>query len=251
MRLMTFISAATAIVLGATPVSAETDATAMSALEIAMACSAPPSLARPPATVPHVIGGQEPVPRTLFGPYDLLVIDSGLGSGLQLGQQFFVRRQNQFGTAYGEHAISARTLGWIRIVAVNQTTAVAAVEHICDGIMAMDYLEPFVAPAAPAEAEHDISGGEPDFSALSRVLAGNEDRRAVGIGEMMMIEAAPGSTLTPGTRLAVFRDVRIAAMPLVRVGDAVVVSVGPNVALARVTRALDAVQTGDYLAVRK
>jgi hypothetical protein len=136
-------------------------------------------------------------------------------------------------------------------VAVDNTTAVAAVEHVCDGIMARDYLEPFVAPAVPASAETDVSGGEPDFSALARVLAGNEDRRAIGIGEMMIVEPAPGTTLAPGTRLAVYRDVSIPAMPLVSVGDAVVVSSGPNIVLARVTRARDAVQTGDYLAIRK
>jgi hypothetical protein len=38
---------------------------------------------------------------------------------------------------------------------------------------------------------------------------------------------------------------------LASVGDAVVVSVGENVALARIMRARDAVQTGDYMAVRK
>jgi len=250
MRLTHVVMAGAFLALGAAAVSAQTDAP-MSALDVSIACSAPPSLVRPPATVPHVVGSQDPVSRTLFGPHDLLIIDSGLGSGVQLGQRFFIRRQNQFGTAYGERALSARTLGWIRIVAVNDTTAVASVEHICDGIMAHDYLEPFVAPAGPAVAESDASGGEPDFSALARVLAGNEDRRAIGIGEMMIVEPAPGTTLAPGTWLAVYRDVGMAAMPLVSVGDAVVVSAGPNIALARVTRARDAVQTGDYLAIRK
>ena len=38
------------------------------------------------------------------------------------------------------------TTGWLRIVAVNDTTAIAQIEHVCDGVIAGDYLEPFVAP---------------------------------------------------------------------------------------------------------
>lgn len=243
--------ASTCLILGAPAADAQRDAATMSALETTVACSPPPSLVRPPLTAPRVIGSQDTVPRTLYGPHDLLVINGGLASGVQLGQRFFVRRENRFGTSYGRNTLSSRTLGWIRVVAVDNTTAIAAVEHMCDGIIAQDYLEPFVAPTVPAEAEHDKSGGEPDFSVLSRVLAANEDRRTAATGELVLIETGVGTSLSAGTRLAVYRDVRVQAMPLASVGDAVVVSVGQNVALARITRARDAVQTGDYMVVRK
>jgi len=201
--------------------------------------------------VPHVLGSQDTVQRSVYDEHDTLVIDSGLGSGIQLGQQFFVRRQNTFGTAYGENALTARTLGWIRIVAVNQTTAIAAVDHVCDAFMARDYLEPFVAPGVPAAADSAEIIGEPDFSALARVMSGIEDRRAIGIGDMMVIDAGADRGVTPGTRIAVYRDVQRPGMPLAAVGDAVVVTAGPTIAVARVTRARDAVQMGDYVAVRK
>ena len=240
----------TCVFVGASSASAQTDPAPMSSLETMVACSSPPSLIRPAAVTPRVIGAQDTVARTLFGPRDLLVVNSGLASGIQLNQRFFVRRQNRFGTAYGHHTLTSRTLGWIRIVAVDNATAIAAVEHSCDGIMAQDYLEPFVAPTVPADAEA-AAIGEPDFSVLSRVLAGKEDRAIAAPGDMVMIETGVGASLTAGTQMAVYRDVRVPAMPLASVGEAVVISVGPNVALARITRARDAVQTGDYLVVRK
>jgi hypothetical protein len=243
----------TCLLAGALPAFAQTETTPMSALEISLACSAPASLARPAATTPRVIGSQDTMARTLFGPRELLVVNSGLASGMQLNQRFFVRRENRFGTAYGQNTLTSRTLGWIRIVAVDNSTAIATVEHSCDGMMAMDYLEPFVAPAVPTEAVSDTNAkrGEPDFSVLTRVLAGNDDRRTSAPGDFVMIETGVGSSLTPGTSLAIYRYVRVPGLPLASVGDAVVVSVGENVALARIMRARDAVQTGDYMAVRK
>jgi hypothetical protein len=243
----------TCLLAGAVPAIAQTETPPMSSLEVSVACSAPPSLQRPAATTPRVIGSQDTVARSLFGPNDLLVVNSGLASGIQLNQRFFVRRENRFGTAYGPDTLTSRTLGWIRIIAVDNATAIAAVEHSCDGMMAMDYLEPFVAPVVPSEAVHDTDArrGEPDFAVLTRVLAGNEDRRTAAPGDFVMIETGVGSTLTPGTSLAIYRYVRVPGLPLASVGDAVVVSVGENVALARIMRARDAVLTGDYMAVRK
>jgi hypothetical protein len=225
----------------------------MSAIDVTVACSAPASLSHPATSAPRVIGSQDTYARTLFGPHDLLVINSGLGSGIQLNQRFFVRRANTFGTAYGHSTLTSRTLGWIRIVAVDNATAVAAVEQACDGIMVQDYLEPFVAPNVPVEATTtaDVNRGEPDFSVLSRVIAGRDDRLTAAPGDLVMIESGVGSTLTAGTRLAIYRDVRMTAVPLVKVGDAVVVTVGDTVAPARIMRARDSVQTGDYMVVRK
>ena len=252
MRLTTILLfTGTCVFVGAGAASAQTDPAPMSTIETMVACSSPPSLDRPAAATPRVIGAQDTVARTLFGPPDLLVVNSGLASGIQLNQRFFVRRENRFGTAYGRHTLTSRTLGWIRIVAVDNSTAIAAIEHSCDGIMANDYLESFVAPTVPAEANGAATVGEPDFSVLSRVLAGNEDRVNAAPGDMVMIQTGVGSSLTAGTQMAVYRDLRVAAMPLASVGDAVVISVGPNVALARITRARDAVQTGDYMVVRK
>src|SRR5205807_8828939 len=89
----------------------------LSALETAVACQPPPTFDAPPASALHVIGSQDTTPRTLFGVRDLLVVAGGTKEGVQLGQQFFVRRPNRLGLPPGEVSGTARTLGWIRIVA--------------------------------------------------------------------------------------------------------------------------------------
>ena len=238
------------VVLGAAAASAQSD-TPMTAVEMAVACAAPPSTAGQPAHALHVIGAQDTVPRTLFGARDLLVIDGGTMAGVRLGQQFFIRRANRFGmsSAQGPHFVS--TAGWLRVVAANESNAIAMVEHSCGGIFQMDYLEPFVAPVVPSGADRDVGSGEPDFTSLGRILVGSEDRHTVGTGDFVLIDRGSDQGVAPGARFAVYRDMGARGMPLASIGEAVVVSTGPTLALTRITRARDAVLSGDYVALRK
>jgi hypothetical protein len=230
---------------------AQTGSTAFSPLEISVACAPPPSFGGPPANPLHVVGTQDTVPRMAFSDRDLLVIDGGTNNGVLLGQQFFVRRGNHFGVSDPARARGALTLGWIRVVAVNESTAIATVDHICGAMLRMDYLEPFVAPVVPPGADRDEAHGEPDFTSLGRVLAGNEDRSAAGAGDFILIDRGSDQGVTPGSRLAVYRDVRVAGMPLASVGEAIVITTSATIALTRITRARDAVVAGDYVVPRK
>src|SRR5437867_3586474 len=177
--------------------AAQADPDALSPLEIAVACAPPPAIGGPQPTAPRVIGAQDTVSRTLFGSGDLLVIGGGTASGLQLGQRFFVRRANRFGTAYGSMAVGIRTLGWIRIVSLNETTAIATIDHVCNGIMAQDYLEAFARPAIPANVEAADFTGEPDFSVLARIVAGDADRSTAGAGDFVLIDWGADRGLAP------------------------------------------------------
>ena len=77
---------------------AQAGAPSLSPLETAVACAAPLTTDNPPSNSPRIIGAQDTTARALYGPRDLLVVGAGTSSGLQLGQQFFVRRANRFGS---------------------------------------------------------------------------------------------------------------------------------------------------------
>jgi hypothetical protein len=229
----------------------------LSPLQVAVACAPPASMSGEPAHALHVIGAQDTTSRQLLGARDLLIVGGGTKAGVQLGQTFFVRREMRFGTAYGVRsskqraAPGARTVAWIRIVAVNDSTAIALVEGGCGDILTDDYLEPFVAPVIPDGADRDVTSGEPDFTSLGRVLAGNEDRTVAGAGDFMLIDRGSAQGAAPGARYAVYRDVKASGLPLASIGELVVISTGPDTSLARITRARDAVFTGDYIAQRR
>lgn len=253
MRMSWLVAATASVALGVSPASAQGDLATLSAAEVAVACAPPATADGPPDHALHVIGAQDSVARTVYGNRDLLVVDGGMNAGIQLGQPFFVRRGLRFGMRYGSLArpSSVSTAGWIRIVAVNDTTAIATVEHACGAIFQNDYLDPFVAPSVAAETLRDDTSGEPDFRALGRVLSGIEDRRAAAPGEFVLIDRGSDQGVAPGTRVAVYRDLGVAGLPLMAIGEAVVVSAAKTRALTRITRARDAVQSGDYVAPRK
>jgi hypothetical protein len=252
MRRVRFVIALPLLTLAfATTVGAQADTPPLTAMETAVACSPPPSFTGPPANALHVIGAQDSIPRTLFGARDLLVVDGGTKTGVQLGQRFFIRRTNHFGNSDDHFANGARTAGWISVVAVNESTAIAVVDHVCGAILQSDYLEPFVAPVVPEGADRDETPGEPDFTSLGHIVVGNEQREAVGAGDFALIDRGTEQGVAPGARFSVYRDIGVPGMPLASIGEAVIISAGQTMALARITRARDAVLSGDYVALRR
>jgi hypothetical protein len=213
-------------------------------------CAPRPSFEGAPPDALRITGAQDPTPRALFGNRDLLVVGGGSGAGVKLGDRFFIRRTI---TGYGVRTPrGATTLGTLRVVAVNDSTSIGVVDHICNGIVAGDHLEPYVEPAVSAvTSEANDAVGEPDFSNLGRIVAGGNDRETVGVGDFALIDWGEAEGLTPGTRFAIFRDVGIKGLPLASVGEGVVISTGHAMALTRVLRAHDVVFSGDYIALRK
>src|SRR6266542_6956295 len=84
---------ATVLLMAAfTPLHAQTGPDALTPGQIALAC-APAPAAEPPAEAPQLLGAQDTLRHTLLDPRDLLIVGGGTQAGLQLGQQFFIRRQ--------------------------------------------------------------------------------------------------------------------------------------------------------------
>jgi hypothetical protein len=250
MRSSTLVLAA-ALVAATSGIAAAQPEQKFTPLERAAGCAPPPTLSGSPTGAPHVLGSQDTVAKRLFGVRDLLVLDAGTKAGLDLGQQFYVRRPSRFGMGYDGKARGATTLGWVHVVAVNENTAIALVDQACGGIIAGDYVETFTPPVLPPNADRDERVGEPDFSSLARVVIGNEDRLSVGIGDFTLIDRGTGQGLTAGVRFSVYRDVGVAGMPLASVGEGIVISTGESVSVTRITNARDAVVSGDYVAIRK
>jgi hypothetical protein len=237
--------------LSVTHASAQSERPLLTPLQAALVCG-PVTDVRPAAhDALRVRGAQDPRPRGLYGPRDLLVIDGGTGAGVQLGQEYFIRRGIRFGMPYTAAPRNASTVAWVRIVAVNESTAIAVVQHVCDAILRDDYLDPFVMPVTPVAADRDLPEGELDFTILSRVVSGTESRDSGAAGDLMMMDRGTDQGVAPGARFAVYRDVKVGGMPLASIGEAVVVTTGRTNAVVRITRTRDAVHTGDYLVPRK
>lgn len=234
----------------------------LTSLQASLLCGPPPTGQVVPAHPLRVTGAQDTVARQMFNQRDLLVINSGTNAGVQLGQEFFVRRGIRWGMPYGARPQGVSTVAWIRVVAVNNTTAIASVQHACDAILLNDYLEPFVMPAVLPGTEQNNTAGELDFTTLAHIVVGAENRRSAATGDLMVMDRGADQRVAPGTRFAIYRDLRrplvagyrdprIPDLPLAAVGEAVVMTVGATTSVVRVTQTRDAVRAGDYLVPRK
>jgi hypothetical protein len=221
----------------------------LSPIQTAVACALPPFLAAPRPAVLRVVGAQDTVSRSLFTNIDLLVVSGGTKAGVELGQRFFVRRPMAFGGGSGDHAI--HTSGWIRIVAVNDTTSIAAVDFSCSDIGEGDYLEPFVVPLVPDDAVRNDPSGEPNFAVLGHVLFRTDEFSTAAPGDFTLIDRGSDHETELGARFAIYRDLRAGGLPLASVGEGIVVSVGKRHSVLRITAARDAIQSGDFVVPRK
>jgi hypothetical protein len=199
-----------------------------------------------PASQLHLAGTKDPSPRLEYGPGDVLVIDGGNASGLQPGQEYLVRRLPM---RFGSHRPSAKypatvhTAGAVRIMTVEPTSATATVIHACDAMLPGDYLEPRVA----ARDHTGRVAGEVRYDDLATILAGDEDRTIAGSGEFMIIDRGTAHGVTTGDAVVILREKK-PNVPLVEIGEGAVLGVQADTATIRITKARDAIRSGDRVA---
>ena len=224
----------------------------LTALQTAVACASPPFIAGEPADAIRIVGSQDVVGRDLFGTPEVLVLSHGTNHGVKVNDLYFVRRVFRGAETIKDklpHPI--QTAGWVRIVSVNEKTALASPEHTCSDIRSGDYLEPFVAPVVvEGAAMPPIVQSELNFDAYTFVLHGDLERRSAGTNEFATIDHGFDRNIRIGARFAVYRDLQLAQNPLKRIGEAIAVSVGPSLTIVRITSARDAIFSGDIMVPR-
>ena len=252
MRSQFFTLAATIALVGTGVVASAQAPEPLTTAQVSVACAPPPFLTMEPADAPRIVGSQDVVTKGNFGTPELLVLSAGSARGIQVNQQFFVRRI--FRTAETLHdklPHTVQTVGWVRIVAANPAMAIASPDHVCSEIREGDYLEAFVAPALPAgDISVPVITGDLDFKNYSRVLYGTAQKRSSGTSDYVMIDHGGDRKIDVGSHFAIWRDLQKTGIPLTAVGEATAVAVGPSMSLLLVTKARDAVFTDDIIVPR-
>jgi len=210
---------------------------------------APVGLPAPPAPGLRVLGGYVHG-RLMFATGDAIILNAGSILGVQKGQQYFVRRpvrdsstqQPKVGALYGVH-----TAGWVTVVDVKDTMAIATVTHACDGVLEGDYLEPYVEPVMPAPA----LPGTADFEHPGRIILADERRQTGAARFVMLINRGTEDGVRAGQALTIFRETLNGMGPIIDVGRATVLSVSPHSAVVRIDSSRDAVYLGDLVAIHR
>ena len=191
-----------------------------------------------------ITGSQEGDAKYQYGPSDTLVISGGVAEGVQVGQEYFVRRHTQQGVGDRSEPIILKTVGWVRIVASEEHLSIATVIRPCDGFQLGDYLELAEWPTFPTPAP----AGQPDYDGAGNILFGLDGRTLLGEGQYAVINLGRDDQLAPGQRLTVFRAALGPDGPITELGEAIAVTVDAEVATVRLTQTRVAVETGDLIA---
>ena len=256
MRVISIVAGTLTSIALSVPVAAAQDRPAMTPAEHAAACAPTTSSSQAPHAL-RVVGGQDTVPRTIFGEYDTLVINGGSDAGVQLGAEFYLRRDSGGGAAYGLPSDrDILTDGWVRIVAVSGSTSVAQVERMCGAIYSNDYLEPYTPPQVLQPPDKPM---QPDFGDLAHVLGAPDAHRLAGANDYAIIDRGSEDGVAPGARFEFYRDLTAldpllaapAGSPLTMIGEGIVISSTSDRSIVRIVQSREAVQNGDYAAPEK
>ena len=203
-----------------------------------------------PAVPLHVTGGQSLDARVAWAPGDLITINAGRNNGVQVGQEFFVRRlqKERDRSVSRETPGTVRTAGWIRVYAVDDEMSLATIQFACDSVEIGDYLEPFALPAA---VPHGEKKGKPEKGNYARVLSGSDRRQSFGTGEFFVIDRGRDHGIAPGSEFVVYHDKKEPGNFLYEVADAVAVDVRDSSATLQLTSSRTAVMVDDYVSMRK
>lgn len=184
--------------------------------------------------------------RRAFASPDTLLIPGGTSKGVEVGQQYFVRRLLLSPTKQKpslEVPGTVHTAGWITVIGSDEFAALAKVEYACDAFLRGDYLEPFAATPLPAHVADPLP---PVFNNMGRLLFGSDGRRSFANGDMVVIDRGATSGLTAGARLSIYRDPKTGG-PLVPVGHAIVLTVGQDTATVIADRVRSELTAGDWV----
>jgi hypothetical protein len=181
----------------------------------------------------------------------MVIIARSPDDGLAVGQRYVASRlrDETFGFPRpGEGYGSVRVHGWMTVRAIDDLNALAEIDFACDPIQPGDMLEPYAEFAVPTTATAaDLA---PDFSDRAKLIFGLDTRELVASGDIVSIDRGTAHGVVPGARFAVYRDKRN-GLPLIHIGEVVVLQVGETNSKVMITKAQDGMQTGDVAVPRR
>jgi hypothetical protein len=224
-------------------------ATHLPADVLALTC-APAAAYETPAVPLRVSGGQSLETRDSAAPGDLVTINAGRANGIQVGQEFYVRRllKDRDQKVSRANPGTVQTAGWIRVYAIDEEMSLATIVHACDTVLVGDYLEPFSLPVAVALGEKK---GKPERDNYGRVLPGRDRRTTYAVGDFIVIDRGRDHGIAPGSQFVIYHDKQEDGNFLYQVADAVAVEVGDTSSTLRLTVARNVVTANDYVSMRK
>jgi LysM repeat protein len=185
---------------------------------------------------------------------DIVYVNGGRGRGLTPGQVFTVIAAGRViphpltRETIGRHY---RYLGRVRVLSVQEETAIAEIVQACDPVLVGAALKPFEPEPVPLgrstalrPVNFPVSAGELEDSPL--IVYAKDDILAMGEDHVVHINIGAEQDVTPGDMFTIYRENR-PGLPPVIVGELAVLSVHPRFSVAKIIESRYVVHLGDRL----
>lgn len=203
-----------------------------------------------------IIGSEQGASKNAFADRDILYLNKGSNAGVKAGDMFLIRhtaykvKHPETGKSLGT---KIETLGWLRVILVQETSATGIVEGTCNDIHVGDYLAPYEKPSVPLVLRRPPPDRltPPSGKAHGYVVDIAEDAGMAGAGHLLSVDIGTQAGIAPGSILVVYR-VMYPSVPTPRnvLGEVAVVTVREKTATAKVLSSTDTILPGDEVELR-
>jgi hypothetical protein len=184
---------------------------------------------------------------------DIIYVDGGRSAGLSAGTQFTVIAPEKpivhpvRGEVVGRYH---RYLGRIRILSVQETTAIAEITQSCDAIIVGSALTPFEPEPVPlgrstAMRPVNYPAAAEKLQGAPAIVYAKDDILSLGADHVVHIDVGDQDA-TPGDLYTIYRENR-PGMPPIVLGELAVLSVHPRFAVAKIIESRYPIHLGDRL----
>jgi hypothetical protein len=203
----------------------------------------------------RIIGAEQST-KQAFAALDIVYLGKGSNAGVKAGDVYTIHHPSytvkhpETGKSIGT---KIETMGWLRVLLVQENSATALVEESCFDIHLGDYLKPFERVSVPLLVRRPPPDRltPPSGKIVGTVVDMADDSMIAGQGNLLTINLGTANGIAPGNMLTVFK-VMYPSVPTPRnvLGEIAVVSVRERTATAKVIYSNDAIMSGDKVELR-
>ncbi len=197
----------------------------------------------------RIFGSEEDGHKDGLATGDVVYLNRGSQDGVSPGDTFYMQRKEDF--TWGVDGDYVRRTGWLRIIAVQEETAMAEIVQACLDVNVGDYLTPFEpipVPLLPFEPEPTRL--TPETGRMrGKIAASLDDLATLGQGYLVSIDLGQEDGVVPGNIFTIFRYLYDGA-PRKVLGTLAVLTVQREYATARIMESKDYILTGDLVELK-
>ncbi len=189
----------------------------------------------------QIIGAERMNEKVLLEDSDLIYINRGKGSGVEIGQLFEVVGLESKVPPYGS-VVQRRCRA--RVVRMEDTTAVARLERTCSAARVGDYLLPYEEREGEINKDKGFDVMDPNASKHGLVIYVEQDSVMVGAGNWALINMGRQHCVQIGDQLTVFHRAK-PNLPREAVASLIIIDVRGATSTVKVLSGRDTVEVGD------